>query len=178
MMLIKGFSVGVLAILAGTTALAQEYFDFGRIRGVPDEPAVQVDLNPMLLGFAGNSARGVDPQIADLLSSLDGVRVRVYNTIEDIDDVGRYVNDTSEQLTRAGWEQIVSVQEDANIRIFIQGDEQFVTGLTGMIVNGNEAIFVNVVGSISSEQVGQLMARAGAGELMGALDGFDLANLQ
>jgi hypothetical protein len=177
-MLIKGFSVGVVTLLAGTAALAQEYFDFGRIRGVPDEPAVQVDLNPMLLSFAGNSTRGVDPQIADLLSSLDGVRVRVYNTIESIDDVGRYVNDTSEQLTRAGWQQIVSVQEDGNIRIFIQGDEQFVTGLTGMIVSGSEAIFINVVGSISSEQVGQLVARAGAGELLGALDGIDLANLR
>jgi len=182
-MLIKGFSVGVVALLAGTSALAQEYFDFGRIQGVPEQPAVQVDLNPMLLGFAGNSARDLDPQIAGLLSSLDGVRIRVYNTIEDIDDVAKYVNDTSEQLTRAGWQQIVSVQEEGNIRIFLQGDEQFVTGLTGMIVSESEAIFVNVVGSISSEQVGQLAARAGAGELMGALgginlDGLDLANLQ
>lgn len=177
-MMIKGFSVGVVALLAGTTALAQEYFDFGQIRGVPDEPAVQIDLNPMLLGFAGNSARGVDPQIADLLSSLEGVRLRVYKTIEDVDDVAGYVNDTSEQLTRAGWQQIVSVQEDGNIRIFIQGDEQFVTGLTGMILHDSQAIFVNVVGSVSSEQVGQLVARAGAGELMGALDGIDLANLQ
>lgn len=177
-MLIKGFSVGALALLAGTTAFAQEYFDFGRIRGVPDEPAVQVDLNPMLLGFAGNSTRGIDPQISELLSGLDGIRVRVYKTIEDFDDVSRYISDTSEQLTRAGWQQIVSVQDDANIRIFMQGDEQFVTGLTGMIVNGSEAIFVNVVGSISSEQVGQLVARSGAGELLGALEGFDLAGLQ
>jgi hypothetical protein len=177
-MLLKGFSVGVLAVLVGSTAFAQEYFDFGRIRGVSGEPTVQVDLNPMLLSFAGNSTRGVDPQIAALLSSLDGVRVRVYNTIEDIDDVSGYINDTSEQLTRAGWQQIVSVQEDGNIRIFIQADEQFVTGITGMIVDGSEAIFVNVVGSISSEQVGQLIARAGAGELLGALDGFNLANLQ
>jgi hypothetical protein len=178
MMLIKGLSVTAAALLVGTTASAQEYFDFGRIQGVPAEPAVQVDLNPMLLGFAGNSARNLDPEIAALLSNLDGVRIRVYRSIENLEDVAEYVNETSELLERAGWQQIVSVQDDANIRIFIEGDAQFVTGLTGMIVSDSEAIFVNVVGSISSEQIGQLAARAGAGELLGAMNGLDFANIR
>jgi hypothetical protein len=173
---LKGLSIGVVALLAGTTAFAQEYFDFGRIRGVPDEPAVQLDLNPMLLGFAGNSARNLDPDAAALLSSLDGVRLRVYNMINNADDVAKYIDDTSEQLVKAGWQQIVSVQEDANVRLFVQGDENSVTGLTGMIVGESEAIFINVIGSITPEQIGQVAARAGAGELLGALGGAGLAN--
>jgi len=175
-MSIKILFVAGMALGAGTIALAQDDFDFSQIPGLPHEPAVQLDLNPTLLGLASATTRAEHPAAANLLSSLDGVRVRVYRTLEDIDDVVGYIDEASDQLERADWQQVVRVHDEHEVSVYMQGDEESVTGLTVMIVGDEKAVFINIAGSISPQQLAQVAALAGAGEILVSLGELTAAN--
>lgn len=177
-MFAKKLFVAAGALSLGTAAIAQDYFDFGRIPGLPDQPAVQVELTPGLLAFARETTRATDPVTADLLSSIDGIRVRVYKSPENADDVLKYIEEASSRLQRADWQPIVNVQDDEQVRVYMKGDEEAITGLTAMILDDNSAVFVNVAGTIRPDQLAQLMQRAGDGKLMESLRGLNFANPQ
>jgi hypothetical protein len=170
----KKLLVGGLALGFGAVAVGQEYFDFGQISGLPVRPAVQVELNPSLLGFFREAARTADPATAEVLAGIDGVQVRVYNAIENSDDLIQYLDDASERFLRDDWQQIVQVQEDGDVRVFMQGTEQLITGVVAMAVNDGKAVFVSVAGSITPEQLGQLMARVDDGEFLDSLNQLSL----
>lgn len=170
-LLIAGVALG-----SGSLAFAQDYFDFGDIPGVPDQPAVQLDLDPALIGLASSTARAENPAAADLLSGIEGVRVRVYKSLEDVDAVTGFIDELAERLERDDWRRVVSVQDGSRIRIYIRGDDEFVTGVTAMIVDDSEAVFVNVAGSISAQQLAQSMSAMGGGELLASLGELDFGN--
>jgi hypothetical protein len=158
-----------VALVAATTVHAQEYLDLGQIRGLPENPAVQVDLNPTMLGLASAVSRTSNPAAAEMLASVEGVRVRVYSSIEDAALVLQSINDVSARLTRDGWQQVVRVQEDGDIRVLMQATGETVTGVTAMIVHDNEAVFVNIVGSLTPEQFAQFLESTGAAEALASL---------
>lgn len=158
------------ALLAATsTAVAQDYLDLSQIRGLPAEPAVQVDLNPMVLGLASAVSRTANPPAADLLASVDGIRVRVYASLEDPDVVLRSIGEVATRLAEDGWQQVVRVQDDGDVRVLMRTDGTSVTGLTAMIVADNEAIFVNLVGSLTPEQFAQFLESTGAADALASL---------
>jgi hypothetical protein len=51
----------------------------------------------------------------------------------------------------------------------MQSAGEAITGLTAMIVNDNEAVFVNLVGSLTPEQLAQFMQSTGVAEALAAL---------
>jgi hypothetical protein len=163
-----------LALFAATTAFAQDYLDLGQIRGLPANPSVQLDLNPLMLGLASAVSRTSNPAVADLLANVDGVRVRVYSSVEDIDDVVRSIAEVSAGLARDGWQQVVRVQDEGDIRVHMRSDGESVTGLTAMIVADQDAIFVNVVGTITPAQVVRFVESVGAGGVRASLGQFNI----
>jgi len=180
-MFTKRLIVAGVAIGTGTIAMAQDYFDFGQIPGVPDQPAVQVDLSPTLLGIASETTRAENPAAADLLSSIDGVRVRVYKSLENVTDVVEFLDEASERLERDDWERVVSVQDEGNVRIYVRGSEETITGLTAMVVGDGEAVFINIAGSISAEQLSQSMAGLAGmdpGQMLASLGQLNFAGQQ
>ena len=158
---VAGVCLGVLSIAA-----AQEFFDFGSIQGLPDEPDVQIDVDSTILGIVTATTRVTDPATADLLANLEGVRVRVYNSIEDSVAVAEYLDAASNLLAQDDWQQVVRVQDDGDVRIYIQSNGDAVTGLTAMIVNDSDAVFVSVAGSITPDQIAQAMAMVGADDIL------------
>ena len=158
-----------VALLAAPTVLAQDYLDLGQIRGLPASPAVQVDLNPTMLGLASAVSRSSNPAAADLLANVEGIRVRVYSSLEDTDLVLQSISEVSTRLAQEGWQQVVRVQEDGDVRVLMQASGETVTGLTAMIVHDNEAVFVNLVGSLTPEQFAQFIESTGAGEALASL---------
>jgi hypothetical protein len=154
--------------LAGT-ARAQGAFDFGRIPGLGAEPTVQIDLNPQMLAFVGEAARGTDPGAADAVAGLQGIRVYVYEAIEDIDAVQDFIDDASGTLERDGWQRTVFVQEgDEKVRIYTKLENNQIAGLTVMVLDGaGEAVFINVIGNINPLQLAQLMRGVGMDGIFG-----------
>ena len=166
------------ATLCTSAALAQGYFDFGQIPGVADNPKVQIDLNPVMLAFVGEAARVADPASGDLISGIENVRVRVYETTNNVDDLLEFIDDTSGQLESDGWQRTVFVDdEESKVRVYMKFDDNNATGLTLMVAGeDDEAVFINVAGLINPTELGQLMNTLGAGDAIRGLTNVQQRN--
>ncbi|HEX6998045.1 MAG TPA: DUF4252 domain-containing protein [Gammaproteobacteria bacterium] len=154
-------------------ALAQGFFDFDSVPGLPDAPTVQIDLNGALLAFVSGATRAAgDAETADMLRGLEGVRLRVYESLEDADAVNAFVDDASGRLEREGWQRVVYVQEGGEkVRVYARMEGEQVNGLTLMVVDAAEAVFMNVAGPLDPEQLGRLAGAVGVGDVIGELAG-------
>jgi len=179
-------TVGVLGVLIAAGAWAQEdkiedmpgFFDFGSIPGVASDPKVQIDLNPVLLGFVREASREADTEAGSSLAGLKSVRVSVYDTVENKDAVMDYIGDTSQRMEGEGWQRVIYVEEEGEerVRMYMKSQGNRVAGLTMMVAGGDddEAVFINIVGDIDPAQLGKLAGSLGMG---GVLDGLSQAKI-
>jgi hypothetical protein len=168
--MVKRIALATFAALLARSALAQDYFDFGRIPGVSSDPNVEVDLNGALLAFVAEASKGADPDIADALSGIDGIRVRVYEELEDAAAVSAFIEDTSKALERAAWQRMVYVREGTDkVRIYVKMRDQEMTGMTVMVVDSSEAVFISIAGTIDPAQLGRVARAMGAGDVLGGV---------
>lgn len=175
-MLAKKILVASFALTFVSAVHAQDFFDFGQIPGVPDRATVEVDLNPTLIGLASQTTRAENPAVADLLAGIDGVRVRIYKSLENVSDVADFITEVSSRLERADWQQVVSVQDDQTVKVYLRGNDDTVTGLTAMVLGESEAIFVTVAGTIDAELLAQTMSTLGGGETLASLGQLNFGN--
>jgi len=161
----KPLLIGLVAMLA-LPVMAQEdalkdlpgYVDFGELSSIFGEPTVQIAVGKSLLGLVGSLSASEDPEAAELFKRLNGVRVNVFETQQMADGAVDYVKDVSSQLSSLGWESVVTVNTaDEQVRIFMKIDEDKVQGITVMAVEENEAVFVNVIGSLNADELGKVM---------------------
>ena len=153
-------------LLISLPAMAQEdslkdfpgYVDFGELSSIFGEPTVQIAVGESLLGLVGSLSASEDPEAAELFNRLNGVRVNVFETTAMADGAVDFVRDTSAKLDDLGWEPVVTVNsQDEQVRIFMMINNDRVEGITVMAVEETEAVFVNVIGSISPEELGKVM---------------------
>ncbi len=168
----------ISGLLAATAASAQGAFPFDRIPGLDKEPTVQIDLNPELMGFFNEAAKGADDEAGAALEGITNVSVRVYEDIgDDIADLVKFVDDTTARLERQGWRAVVRVNEDGErVRIYMKpGSNGLISGLTVMVTDsgsGDEAVFINVAGDIEPAQLGQIAAAVGMNGMFNMVPGF------
>ena len=168
----------VSALLAVAAPVgAQGDFSFGEIPGLDAEPSVEIDLNPAMMGLFSEAAKGADADAASALSGVTNVRVRVYEGISDeIEDVLKFVDDTSTRLERDGWHTVVRIREDGeHVRIFMRpGTDATISGLTIMVADsgGDEAVFINVAGAIEPAQLGRIAAQMGMNGMFNMVPGI------
>jgi hypothetical protein len=164
--------LALIASLGASPLLAQDFFDFGRIPGLPEEPNVEVQLNSALLAFVSEAAKGNDPDIGDALAGLEAIRVRVYEDLVDGVAVAKFVDDASGRLERAGWQRTVYVRDgDDKVRMYVRMADQRMTGMTVMVVDSSDAVFINIAGSIDPAQLGRIARVVGAGDVFGGRGG-------
>lgn len=135
-------------------------------------PKVNINFGPaMMAGFA-ETVRGQNAEAADVLSTIQGVRVMVF---EDVDtaQVEDNVAAVADRLTGDGWTPAVEVRdEDAKVDMFLIESGQFVKGLTVLVrEGGGTAVFANVYGDLEPAVIGKLIAQGNA------LDGLDFGEL-
>ncbi len=170
----------LLGVSAGAHA-QNAVVDFGRIPGLDAQPTVHVVLNRAMLDFVGEVAREQDPQAADVLASIRGVRAYAYENVASTDVVAvqRFIDETSSKLETDGWHRAVFVQSgEDKVRMYVKlGDPTGPTpsrwnGLTVMMTDGSgDAFFVNVDGQVDPSLLGRLTALGGHG-MLGGLGGF------
>jgi hypothetical protein len=166
-MWIRTIITGGFVLVASGAAMAQGVFDFDDIPGVDEEPAVSVDLNSALLGFIRGMLGDVDPTTADILSGLRSIRVRVYKDADKTSQFSNFMDKVSEELDDSGWQSMVRVDDQrSKVRIHMQMTEQEVTGMTVMLFDGKEAVFINIDGTINAADLGKLMATLQQGGMM------------
>ena len=119
---------------------------------------VNLSIGPTLLHFA---AMYVDeePEIRELLQSLDGVRVRVYEIDGDAGRVASRVHDMSQHLQADGWKPVLLVREEnEETHMLLRTINGRITGMTVLTSDGeSEAVIVNLMGEIRPEQFGEVM---------------------
>jgi hypothetical protein len=173
----------LLAVSNG--AHAQGYFEFDDIPGLDVEPTVQIDLNPAMLGFLGEAAKGAENETAAALAGITNVRVFVYEDIgDDVEDVLKFVDDTSQTLEREGWQVAVRVREaNEQVRVFMKpaaagsANAGTIEGLTLMVTDGDseEAVFINIAGTIQPAQLGKIASAIGMNGMFNRVPGAQTA---
>ena len=158
-------ATGVITMLLALSAVAQEdelktmpgYVAFESLDEVYGEPKVRVNVGGFLLSLMSKAAKN-DPEAAAVLEGLEGVRINVYSTGGEVAPAIDQLQNAKNMLSNQNWEPIIQVNEDRqNVQVFIKADGEGVQGLTVMAVDADDAVFVNILGSIDPENLGAIM---------------------
>jgi hypothetical protein len=153
-----GFAV-VLSIHAFAAEPEPGYIDIGQLMPSAKGQFVEVNLSPGMLKFAAKIAAKQEPEAAALIGNLKRVRVNVVSlddsnrkgTVEQIEGIRR-------KLETQGWTKMVTVREGEegdNVDIHVmQRNEDTIDGMVVTVLDRKgEAVFVNIVGNISADQI-------------------------
>ena len=127
--------------------------------GIRDtDRVISLSIGPTLLHFAARYMDD-DPEARDLLRSLDGVRIRVYEIDGDASRVAQSIYRMSEHLQEDGWEPVLLVREqDEEVHMLVRMINGHISGMTVLVSDGeSEAVIVNLMGEIRPEQFGDVM---------------------
>ena len=158
-------TIGVITMLLALSAVAQEdelktmpgYVAFESLDEVYGEPRVRVNVGGFLLSLMSKAAKN-DPEAAAVLEGLEGVRINVYSTGGEVLPAIDQLQNAKNMLSNQNWEPIIQVNEDRqNVQVFIKANGEGVQGLTVMAVDADDAVFVNILGSIDPENLGAIM---------------------
>jgi hypothetical protein len=95
-----------------------------------------------------------------VLEGLNGIRINVYSTHGKPGPALERVAGLKTMLQEENWEPIVQVKEDAeNVQIFVKADGQGVQGMIVMAVNGEEAVFINILGQFDPDRLGEVVGK-------------------
>ena len=128
--------------------------------GIADTDRVMsLSLGPTVLRFAASHIDDDEPEVRDLLRSLDGIRIRIYEVDGDASRVAGRMERMSTKLQADGWEPVMLVrQEDETAFMLLRMDGQKILGMTVMVMdNDAEAVIVNLMGDIHPDMFGDVM---------------------
>jgi len=127
--------------------------------GVRDTNSVMtLSIGPALLRFAASHVDD-DPEVRDLLKSLEGVRIRIYEIDGDAGRVALRIDTMSRRLQDDGWEPVVLIREqDEATHMLLRVVDEQICGMTVLVSDGaSEAVVINLLGAIKPEQFGNVM---------------------
>jgi len=166
---VKRYSlVFIFVLILSIAASAQEdyskypgYVDLSDIETFKDsEATVEVFITkPLLSLVAAATSSSEDPSFSNLLKNLALIRVETFNVQEkETEKVKKIIQKVSKKLTKEKWSRIVKVKEkDELVEIYIKPNKEKIAGLLVMSLEpDNEAVFVNIVGTIDMDQLGKL----------------------
>ena len=165
-LLMNKFVVGLFCALLALPAMAQEdelkdlagYVDFGDLSATYGEPKITINLGGTMLNFVGMMSSSESPETSEMISKLKGIRVQIYTLDENIDAARDQFGKTKSSLKSSGWEPIVQVNEDdEQVLVYMKTNEGNMEGMTVMVVDEEEAVFVNVIGQLNPAELGRVM---------------------
>jgi hypothetical protein len=125
----------------------------------------EVDLGPGMLNLAAQMSDNGDEELSEKLSNTFSIQVKSF----EIDSLSTeklrpIVEKIEKKVEEEKWERILRVKEDNEIvNISVKYDEGKAVGLLVMAFEpGDEATFVNIVGSVDMSTLGHLMGMEGA----------------
>jgi hypothetical protein len=151
-----------LALVTVSRAVDPEpgFVDLGQFAPSEKGQFVEVNLSPGLLKFAAKIAAVKEPEAAALLGNLRRVRVNVVS-LDDKNRAGtvEQINAIRRKLATQGWTQIVTVREKEggdNVDVHVkQNADDSIDGIVVTVIDKKgEAVFVNIVGNITADQLG------------------------
>lgn len=158
--LIVAAALAVLLTACGLTApRSNEGFAKLDSLGISDTDRVMsLSIGPTLLRFAANHIDD-EPETQELLRSLDGVRIRIYEIDGDASRVAGRMNNISSGLKEDGWEPVMTVRDEhEQVHMLLRMVDKQIRGMTVLVSDGeSEAVIVNLMGNIKPEQFSDVM---------------------
>ena len=160
------------AIALGGSALARDkaedlkklpgYVDFEALDIFGDQEAkIEVYLREPLLNLVSEVFRLEEPEMYEMMSNLKLVRVQVFDIDPELArKVAAVTAETAKRLEKKGWERVVRVRdEEEHVDVYVKPSDEYdhIEGIVVMVVgDDDEAVFINIVGSIRPEDIGRL----------------------
>lgn len=158
-------AVGLSAVLSVSTFAAETepgYIDVGQLMASAKGKFVEVNLSTGMLKFAAKLCARQEPEAAELIGNLKRIRVNVVSLDEsNLKDTVAQIEFIRQKLEKQGWTQMVTVREqdggdNVDVHVKHRGDD-IIEGLVVTVINhSGEAVFVNIVGSISADQIAKV----------------------
>ena len=157
---------GLFCTLLALPAMAQEdelkdlpgYVDFGDLSATYGEPKITINLGGTMLGFVGMMSSAESPETSELISKLKGIRVQIYSMDEDASAAKNQFGETRKGLKSSGWEPVVQINEDdEQVLVYMKMEGGNMEGMTVMVVDEEEAVFVNIIGQLNPAELGKVM---------------------
>ena len=133
------------------------------------DPVIEVNIEGALLRLVAEASRLEDEELAEMLTTLDGIYVRGYDArnarYDDIVDRMRAMGD---ELESDGWQTIVKVRDRSEavfMYVMMRGED--VDGMAVMVAErgADEIVFLNIVGDIDPAQIGRIGQKFKIGDL-------------
>ncbi len=165
-LLMSKFVIGLFCALLALPVMAQEdelvdlpgYVDFGDLSATYGEPKITINLGGTMLNFVGMMSSSESPETSEMISKLKGIRVQIYSLDENVDAARDQFGKTKSSLKSSGWEPIVQVNEDdEQVLVYMKAIDGNMEGMTVMVVDDEEAVFVNVIGQLNPAELAQVM---------------------
>jgi phosphoribosylanthranilate isomerase len=169
--LFNKFAIGLACAILALPAMAQEdelkdlpgYVNFGDLTATYGEPKITINLGGTMLNFVGMMSSKESPETSEMISKLKGIRVQVYGTEKlaegtSLDAAMSQFNTVKGHLKSDGWEPVVSINEDdERVLVYMKMEQGNMEGMTVMVVNDEEAVFVNIIGQLNPAELGKVM---------------------
>lgn len=158
-------SISVLTLLFTASAFANSngQIDFTDLSSHYGEPKVEINLSAGLMKMVGSFAKSDDPEVAEILSNLEFIKVRVYNLNGEVEKANTTIDSVSSTLKSEQWETLVTVndnEENQKVRIFSKTTNDVIDGVVVMVVSpqkeAGEAVFINIVGEIDPNKIAKI----------------------
>jgi hypothetical protein len=164
--LMTKFAVGIFCAMLALPAIAQEdelkdlpgYVNFGDLSATYGEPKMTINLGGTMLNFVGMMSSSESPETSELISKLKGIRVQIYSMDENADAAKSQFSQVKGDLKTSGWEPIVQINEDnEQVLVYMKNVKGNMEGMTVMVVDDEEAVFVNIIGQLNPAELGKVM---------------------
>ena len=123
------------------------------------DQTMNLSIGPTLLSIAAVMIED-DPKAQEIMRSLDGVRVKVYEVEPGHEsDVKEALDHMRQSLLSQAWEPVILVEEQGeSTYLLVKMDGDQIHGITVLNTDGVEAVFVNVMGNLQPEMFNQTVA--------------------
>ncbi|MEW6752581.1 MAG: DUF4252 domain-containing protein [Candidatus Latescibacterota bacterium] len=138
------------------------YVDFGALSMPRDaHSSIEVFLKGPVLKLVAAASRQEDPEVAALIDRIRLIRVQGFSVRPgDRAAVQEEMAALARRLEEKEWERVAQVREEdevTQVLVKVAGDGDALCGLVVMsLEEGEEAVFVNIVGDLDPEQLGRI----------------------
>jgi len=163
-------SVALRAEYKGAYESAPGYVDIEALADIQSEDTLtQVNLKTPLLKLAAQILKNEEPELAQMVEDLELVSVYVLEMNEgNKDRLMKNHDAVSAYLDKEHWDSLVTVQSDeehVGIYTLMSDDGAEIKGLVVNVMDGDEAVVINIVGKIDMEQIAALGSELNIPEL-------------
>lgn len=161
---LAGLTLALSACGLTASRSSEGYADLESLGMRDTDTVMTLSIGPSLLRFAASHIDD-EPETRDLLRSLDGIRIRIYEINGDASRVATRINAMSGNLQADGWEPVLLVREEnETTHMLIRIRDQQICGMTVLVSDGeSEAIVINLMGEIKPQQFGDVMVALDVG---------------